>query len=110
LLLDTEVWLWLLSEPERVRAKSLYALEDPQNDRFVSLVSYWEISIKNGLGKLPLPLPLEEFLPARLEAVSGYLLGISPAHVIAVAALPHIHRDLSTACSSRKRKPRVSRW
>ena len=93
LLLDTQVWLWMLTEPERMRPDALEAVLDTGNERWVSLGSYWEISIKHGLDKLPLPEPLEVFLPTRLNASAASRLDITPRHVIAAGGLPHIHRD-----------------
>lgn len=93
LLLDTQIWLWMLTEPERMRSDAVGVLEDTKNERWISLGSYWEISIKTGLDKLPLPEPLEVFLPTRLAMSAASLLDITPAHVIAAGGLPHIHRD-----------------
>jgi PIN domain nuclease of toxin-antitoxin system len=93
LLLDTEVWLWAHFARRQLLPGALAALKDPENERFISVATYWEISIKHGLGKLPLPERLEEYLPSRLEATAASLLEIRSAHVIGVATLPHLHRD-----------------
>lgn len=44
LLLDTHVFLWLLSSPERLGG-ALSTLEDPGNELLVSSASSWEIAI-----------------------------------------------------------------
>ncbi|MEX0784074.1 MAG: type II toxin-antitoxin system VapC family toxin [Dehalococcoidia bacterium] len=93
LLLDTEVWLWAHFARRQLLPGALASLEDPDNERFVSVATWWEISIKHALGKLPLPEPLDAYLPSRLGATAASLLEIRPAHVIGVAALPHLHRD-----------------
>ncbi len=93
LLLDTEVWLWSHFARQQLEPAAFAVMKDPSNERWVSIASYWEISIKHGLGKLPLPAPLEEFLPTRLAATAGSLLPIAPSHVVGVATLPPIHRD-----------------
>lgn len=93
LLLDTEAWLWAHFSRAQLAASALAAIEDPENDRYVSVATYWEISIKHGLGKLPLPEALVSYLPSRLEATAASLLDIRPSHVIAVATLPPMHRD-----------------
>lgn len=44
--------LWGLQAPERFPARVAKALCDPANSVHVSVVSFWEISLKAGLGKL----------------------------------------------------------
>ncbi|MDZ7720906.1 MAG: type II toxin-antitoxin system VapC family toxin [Balneolaceae bacterium] len=53
-LLDTHTLLWVLFDEERLSKKSIIAFKNPKNILFVSIVSYWEISLKYGLGKLEL--------------------------------------------------------
>lgn len=54
-LLDTHTLLWVLFEPAKLAKKTRGIIEDPANRIFVSPISYWEISLKHGLGKLILP-------------------------------------------------------
>ena len=56
LLLDTCAFIWLASAPELLGTKAAKALDDPANDRVLSLASVWEITLKHRTGKLPLPL------------------------------------------------------
>jgi len=67
LLLDTHVLLWAASEPEQLGDEARDALEDGSNDVLVSIVSAWEIAIKQSLGKLGLPKPAEQWLPEVLR-------------------------------------------
>ena len=93
ILVDTHVWLWLLSTPERLRREALDALLDPANEVYFSVASAWEIIIKHGLGKLTLPGPPEPFVPERVAALGHKVLTIELRHVLAVAALPQHHKD-----------------
>jgi PIN domain nuclease of toxin-antitoxin system len=52
LLLDTHAFLWAVSNPARLPAKSRGAIEDKSNQVFVSAVALWEITIKVRIGKL----------------------------------------------------------
>jgi len=70
LLLDTHVLLWAASEPDQLTAAARDGLEDGANDVFVSIVSAWEIAIKQSLGKLELPKPAEQWLPDVLRRSS----------------------------------------
>lgn len=92
-LLDTHVWIWLQYEPERVPEQTFEILAAAETDRLLSLASCWEIAIKAATGKLRLPLPLREFISARLETSATDLLPISLDHALGVASLPRYHRD-----------------
>jgi PIN domain nuclease of toxin-antitoxin system len=53
LLLDTDVLLWALLEPQKLSPELRNALEDSDNTLVVSAVCAWEIATKWRLGKLP---------------------------------------------------------
>jgi PIN domain nuclease of toxin-antitoxin system len=92
LLLDTHVFLWLQTEPERL-GDHLALVEDRETTLLLSAASSWEIAIKYGLGRLPLPEPPERYVPTRMQAIGAGALPIEHAHALAVAALPALHRD-----------------
>lgn len=92
LLLDTHVFLWLQTEPERLGEK-LSRLEDTRNELLFSAASSWEIAIKYALGRLPLPEPPPRYVPERLRAIGAQALPVEHSHALAVAALPPLHRD-----------------
>jgi PIN domain nuclease of toxin-antitoxin system len=56
LLLDTQIFIWWDSEPERLPPRLLTFCEDPENTLVLSVASVWEIQIKVQLGKLDLNL------------------------------------------------------
>jgi PIN domain nuclease of toxin-antitoxin system len=92
LLLDTHVFLWLQTEPERI-GDHLTLVEDRTTTLLLSAASSWEIAIKYGIGRLPLPEPPERYVPTRMRAIGAEALPIEHAHALAVAALPTLHRD-----------------
>jgi PIN domain nuclease of toxin-antitoxin system len=92
LLLDTHVFLWLQTEPERL-GEQLSPVEDARTELLVSAVSAWEIAIKHGLGRLSLPEPPDRYVPSRLRAIGASPLAIEHSHALAVASLPSLHRD-----------------
>ncbi len=53
-VVDTHILLWLLFEPKKIPPKKLTLLKNPKNQIFVTSISFWEISLKAGLGKLEL--------------------------------------------------------
>ena len=53
-LLDTHSFLWVLFDDEKLSERSREIIKDPDNDIFVSVITYWEISLKYAIGKLEL--------------------------------------------------------
>jgi len=92
LLLDTSVFLWLQANRKRL-GSSLAILEDPVNALLVSAVTGWEIAIKAGLGRLPLPEPAERYVPERIRRSGARAVPVDLDHALGVAALPPLHRD-----------------
>jgi PIN domain nuclease of toxin-antitoxin system len=91
-LLDTHVFLWLNTQPERL-GKHLSLIEDRSNELLFSAVGSWEIAIKHALGRLPLPEPPERYVPSRMRAIGATGLAVEHSHALAVASLPSLHRD-----------------
>lgn len=92
-LLDTHILLWALTEPKRLTPAARAAIVDRSNSVFVSVASGWEIAIKYGLGKLPLPLPPGDLVPQGIERSGFQLAPIRLEHALAVADLPKHHAD-----------------
>ncbi|MBX9946904.1 MAG: type II toxin-antitoxin system VapC family toxin [Reyranella sp.] len=89
LLLDSHVLIWLLGRPEYLSPPARQALSDPDNQRFVSIASLWEIAIKVSVGKLAFPAQLDE----AIEHSASTLLPVSVAHAGRLLGLPFHHRD-----------------
>lgn len=53
-LIDTHVLLFALVHPQRLSRTASRFLQNNENQPFVSVVSFWEISLKASLGKLRL--------------------------------------------------------
>lgn len=92
MLLDTHIFLWLQTTPERLGAH-LGLIENGDTELFVSAATSWEIAIKYGLGRLPLPEPPAVYVPDRIQAIGARAVTIEHAHALAVGELPPIHRD-----------------
>lgn len=92
-LLDTHALLWFLSDDRRLSRHAHGLITDPTNDVLLSVGSLWEIVIKASLGKLPLPEPFEEVIPAQLKAERIAVLPIEVPHLAALRRLPLQHRD-----------------
>jgi PIN domain nuclease of toxin-antitoxin system len=91
--LDTCEFLWLVTADAKMSSQVTSAVRDPQNEVFLSVVSFWEICLKHGLGKLPLPLPPSQFIPLQREKHQIAPLALDEAAVAQLSGLPALHRD-----------------
>ncbi|CAM3422496.1 twitching motility protein PilT [Mycobacterium intermedium] len=92
-LIDTHVWLWMLSDPDRLCDETRAIVQDVRNSVLLSAASSWEISIKYRLGKLALPEPPASYVPDRMRRSGTSPLSIDHAHTLRTADLPDHHRD-----------------
>lgn len=92
-LLDTCTFLWIAGGSARLsdHARSVYL--DPENDVYLSVVSVWEIALKHGTGKLPLPAGPETFVRQARDREGIGAIGLDERAVFALARLPRIHSD-----------------
>jgi PIN domain nuclease of toxin-antitoxin system len=93
LLLDTHIFLWLNDMPEKLSPAALAACQDESNSLYLSLVSAWEIQIKQQLGKLELSESLQTLISTQQQQNGLQLLPIELEHIEALNLLPAVHRD-----------------
>src|SRR5687768_5328787 len=93
LLLDTQIFLWYISNNPKLSASAAAAIRDESNQTFVSVVSLWEIIIKHKLGKLPLARSPEVFFPEQRQLHRIDSLLLDEGGVAELAHLPALHRD-----------------
>ena len=91
-LLDTHVLLWGAVEPERLPGSADALIEDPDNEILFSVVSLWEIAIKTARGRDDFRIDAGLFRRQLLDNAYAEL-AITGAHVVALAALPLLHKD-----------------
>ena len=93
LLLDTNAFIWFVTDSPRMPGRLKDLLETDGTETFVSFVSPWEIAIKTRLGKLNLGRPLHPAI-ARIASRNGFAM-LTPdwEDAQAVADLPLHHRD-----------------
>lgn len=93
LLLDTCTFLWLTKGSQELSLKAINAFSDPLNEVYFSAVSAWEISVKYRLGKLPLPLPPDKFIPKERKRHLISPLSLSEQDTLHLCKLPNPHKD-----------------
>ena len=93
LLLDTQVFLWLMTGDRRLTEAMRADVLNSSNDVYLSVISVWEASVKYRLGKLPLPAPAWDYLPVQRERHQIASLHLDEASVSQISKLPQLHRD-----------------
>lgn len=91
ILLDTHTFIWLSEDDANLPTSLREAIENTENV-FVSIVSFWEISIKLSIGKISLQ---EDFntIESRFKTTRFILLPISVRDTIQLSQLPVHHKD-----------------
>lgn len=93
-LLDTHTFLWALSSPEKLSRKAATLIRDPGNAVAVSIVSFWEISLKYSIGKLELQNILPDDFPDLARKMECEILTIDEQEAASFHRLPRVeHRD-----------------
>lgn len=94
-LLDTHALLWALFDPGRLGRRTRAILKEPSNEVLVSPLSYGEISLKFGLGRLDLPDTDPAEIPAAARQLGLTEEPLAAEIVSTVHRLPYApdHRD-----------------
>ena len=92
LLLDTQILLWAVNQPDRLPAVARTLLTNPDNDLLFSPASLWEIAIKNTLGRDDFRVEPRVLRRGLLD--NGYAeLPITSEHAVNIDSLPRLHKD-----------------
>jgi PIN domain nuclease of toxin-antitoxin system len=93
LLIDTCTFLWIARESPRLSKTAAALFLDPDNQRYLSAASAWEISIKHASGRLPLPQRPDIFVPQIREASAIASLDVDEESALQAGKLPGLHGD-----------------
>lgn len=93
LLLDTHTFLWFIEGDLNLSNTARNLIEDESNQRFLSIVSLWEISIKISLNKLALQMSFTDLVSQQVYGNAIELLAIQAAHLDELAQIPFHHKD-----------------
>ena len=92
-LIDTHTLLWIVGNNPKLSKKAKEIYLNPKNEICLSLASIWELSIKVGLKKLDLNLPLKAFVDIHIIGNNIQILKIKLNHIYQLEKLPLHHRD-----------------
>lgn len=93
ILLDTNIFLWIISDDTRLTQEVIDVYLDPKNRFLLSLASVWEMFIKVSNGKLSMPSPPESFLQDQILENGITLLPIRYSHTAHFIKLADHHKD-----------------
>jgi len=93
-LLDTHTFLWAVFAPEKLSRKAGAVIADASNEIYLSSVTFWEISLKFGLGKLTLENCTPENLVSVAREMGLTLIAPNADEAASFHQLPRVpHRD-----------------
>ncbi len=92
-ILDTHTLLWLVDRPEKLPKTVRSFCENENNELYISIASFWELSIKISIGKIELDKNALTQLKKWCNKNAVTILPISILHCDQVQTLPFHHRD-----------------
>jgi PIN domain nuclease of toxin-antitoxin system len=93
-LIDTHVFLWSIFDSKKLSPVAYEEMMSMNNNVYVSLITFWEISLKFNLGKLDLVNVLPDDLPSLTLEAGFEILGLKPDDVASFYQLPkYSHKD-----------------
>ena len=93
LLLDTHTFLWFIGGNTNLSNTARNAIEDTSNQRFISIATLWEISIKVSIRKLKIGIAFTELVEQEVYGNAIEILEISSEHLDELVKLPFHHKD-----------------
>ena len=90
-LADTHVILWYSSKSPELSENAKKIIEG-EDQIYLSIASFWEISIKKALGKLEFNRSVERAV-YDFQSLGFGILDIKPRHIDVSASLPKLHKD-----------------
>lgn len=89
IIIDTHIFLWVLSEPERLSENKIREIVTQANQIYISSISIAELAIKASLGKIDI-----SFDPIEMAEKSGFdLIDFTAKDAMQLKDLPYYHRD-----------------
>jgi PIN domain nuclease of toxin-antitoxin system len=93
-LLDTHTFLWSAFDPAQISAKARGIIRNPDNIIHVSVVTFWEISLKYAIGKLELTQLLPDEFPGIARQMNLSIMNLSEQESATFYKLPQMeHKD-----------------
>lgn len=92
-LVDTHIFLWAIFSPELLSSKVKEVLLDPSTTKYVSIITFWEISLKFSLGKIDLHGIRPEEFPSIAKETCFEIVSPNEEITASFYNLPRKHGD-----------------
>ena len=89
IIVDTHIFLWLLSNPDKINQKQMEQLEDTENTIYLSSISIAELMIKKSIEKIDFDFDILE----SAKKMGLDLLAFDGMDAARLGALPLHHKD-----------------
>jgi PIN domain nuclease of toxin-antitoxin system len=91
--LDTHAFLWFIGGSKQLSGQARRLIENPANERFLSVGSMWEMAIKVSIGKLEIQLPFTRLQSEYIQGNDIQILPIQSEHLDEQKTLNFYHND-----------------
>jgi PIN domain nuclease of toxin-antitoxin system len=91
-IIDTHTLLWYFSANKQLSATAHDAIENEENNIYISQASLFEISIKVSLSKLQLPCEWDELF-FKINTMGWTILNMGNTYFVTLSTLPFHHAD-----------------
>ena len=92
ILLDTHAFYWYVTDDPKLPVNIKKLIDSSEESFFISVSSFWEMSIKSSLKKLKLPVSIDVLMRDCIDYGIS-ILQIKANHLARLEELPWIHRD-----------------
>ncbi len=89
IIVDTHIFLWLLSNPDKINQKQMKQLEDTENTIYLSSISIAELMIKKSIEKIDFDFDILE----SAKEMGLDLLAFDGMDAVKLGTLPLHHKD-----------------
>ncbi len=93
LLLDTHIWIWNAAAPDKLNRAVTKAIQNEENDLWLSPISIWELSVLVRKGRIELDDDLDSWVTRALAETSFREAPLTNEVALEVSRIRFAHRD-----------------
>ena len=92
-LLDTHIWIWAVSKPEKLSKEVRGILRNKSNELFISSISFWEFLVLLEKGRVTISKPLDKWLKRAINKTRIREIPLDKEIAIQSRKIPLPHQD-----------------
>ena len=93
ILRDNHAFLWFIEGDDNLSDSARYFIENSQYQKWLSIASLWEMSIKASLNRLELKTNFPDLIQNYVYGNGFDILSINAEHLEQLKTLPYYHKD-----------------